>query len=440
MTQVQSLPITVFWMRRDLRLFDNAALYHALKKENPVLCVFIYDKEILLRLENKKDKRMTFIHDTLFEIKKQLNEKGSDLLLIHDSPINAWKGLIEKYEIRAVFSNRDYEPYATKRDKEVSKLLSENGIKLNLCKDQVIFEPNEITKPDGTPYIIYTPFSNKWLAQINSFYLKSYSTKKYHHRLLQVTGFRLFTLDELGFEKVDFEIPVLNLAESIIGHYSETRDFPAIEKGTSQLGLHLRFGTVSIRQLASKALRLNQTFLKELIWREFFMHILFHYPGVENQCFRKEYENIKWRNNEEEFEKWCKGETGYPLVDAGMRELNATGFMHNRVRMVVASFLTKHLLIDWRWGERYFAEKLLDYDLSANVGNWQWAAGCGCDAAPYFRVFNPYTQAEKFDSEGKYIRKWIPELETFNYPQPIVEHKMARERVLKEFKKALEKV
>jgi deoxyribodipyrimidine photo-lyase len=437
MSQTQSLPICIFWMRRDLRLFDSAALYHALKKESPVLCVFIYDKKILDQLENKHDKRVTFIHDTLSQIKKQLNEKGSDLLLVHDSPENAWKKIVSEYNVKTVFANRDYEPYAVNRDKEIAGFLGKNGVKLNLCKDQVIFEPNEITKPDGTSYVVYTPFSNKWLSQINSFYLKSYPVEKYQDNLIKTHGLKFFSLDELGFKKANFEVPPLNLPESLISRYSETRDFPAIEKGTSHLGLHLRFGTVSIRQLASMASELNQTFLKELIWREFFMHILFHYPRVENQCFRKEYENIRWRNNEEEFEKWCNGKTGYPLVDAGMRELNETGFMHNRVRMVVASFLCKHLLIDWRWGERYFAEKLLDYDLSANVGNWQWAAGCGCDAAPYFRVFNPQAQAEKFDSEGKYIRKWVPELDSFDYPQPIVDHKMARDRVLEVFKQAL---
>lgn len=430
MTKIPDTPISLFWMRRDLRLFDNAALYHALKSDYPVLCLFIFDKEILEKLENKKDKRVNFIHNTLMSIKKELQAKGSDLLLLYDTPAEAWKKVIATYNIHAVYTNRDYEPVALKRDKAIFQLLQQNGIKSYTYKDQVIFEPHEVSKADGTTYVVYTPFSKRWLEQLSSFYLKSYPTESYHKRFLKISGLKSLTLQEIGFDTVPFTVPSVRPSDQILQRYAETRDFPGIEKGTSRLGLHLRFGTVSIRQLASKATKLNHTFLKELIWREFFMHILFHYPHVESNCFRKEFEHIRWRNNEQEFEKWCLGQTGYPLVDAGMRELNETGYMHNRVRMVAASFLTKHLLIDWRWGERYFAEKLLDYDLASNVGNWQWAAGCGCDAAPYFRIFNPQTQAEKFDPEGKYIRQWVPELDTFDYPQPIVDHKAARERTL----------
>lgn len=431
--------ISVFWMRRDLRLFDNAALYNALKSGYPVLCVFIFDKNILDKLENKNDARVNFIHNTLLAIKEELVSKGSDLLMIHDAPENAWKKILSEYQVKAVFANRDYEPYAIKRDKQISDVLHQNGIRFNTYKDQLIFEPHEVTKADGTPYLIYTPFSNKWLDRLNSFYLKSYPAEKYHYAFLNISGLKEISLSQLGFLKSESNIPPTNASDTVIKNYAENRDFPALKAGTSHLGLHLRFGTISIRQLATKANKLSAVFLKELIWREFFMHILYHFPHTVDHAFRKEFDNINWRNNESEFEKWCEGKTGYPLVDAGMRELNETGFMHNRVRMVVASFLTKHLLIDWRWGERYFAEKLLDFELSSNVGNWQWAAGCGCDAAPYFRVFNPHTQAEKFDSQEKYIRKWVPELDTLDYPKPIVEHKFARERILKEFKKSLSK-
>lgn len=427
----QKPPISVFWMRRDLRLFDNAALYHALKSGNPVLCLFVFDKNILDKLDNRKDKRLNFIHQTLLALKTELNRKGSDLLLVYDTPENAWKTVLKEYQVTNVFINRDYEPYALTRDKSISKLLNDKGIRLHSFKDQVIFEPNEVTKSDGTPYLVFTPFSKKWLEQLNSFYLRSYPTELYETAFWKISALPTVHLKTMGFEKVEVDFPHTSPSDKTIGDYEHTRDFPAKENGTSRLGLHLRFGTVSIRQLATRANKLNQTFLKELIWREFFMHILYHFPHTVNHAFRKEFDNIQWRNDEADFEKWCEGKTGYPMVDAGMRELNETGFMHNRVRMVVASFLSKHLLIDWRWGERYFAEKLLDFDLSANVGNWQWAAGCGCDAAPYFRVFSPHAQAEKFDASGEYIRKWVPELETFDYPQPMVEHKMARERALK---------
>lgn len=434
-----SSPISVCWLRRDLRLFDQAALYHALKSGNPVLCVFVFDKNILGKLDDPQDRRVTFIYQTLADIKKRLRELGSDLCVKYDTPENAWKSLLKEYPVQAVFTNRDYEPYATRRDRKIGQLLRDNGVAFHTYKDQVIFEPNETTKPDGKPYTIYTPFSKKWLEHINPFYLQSYNCGKYVSAFLQIDGLDFPILGNLGFEDHKFRIPDRETQMLIIKNYHETRDFPALKNGTTHLGLHLRFGTISIRQLASKALKENQTLLKELIWREFFMHIIYHFPEVEHQCFRKEYDRIRWRNDESEFEKWCTGTTGYPIVDAGMRELNATGYMHNRVRMVVASFLTKHLLIDWRWGERYFAEKLLDFDLAANVGNWQWAAGCGCDAAPYFRIFNPQAQAEKFDPKAEYISRWVPELQSAEYPAPMVDHKFARERVLRVYAEGLKK-
>lgn len=435
----ESKQITVCWLRRDLRLHDQAALYHALKSGHPVLCLFVFDKNILDTLPDRADRRVQFIYQTLQGIKKQLNALGSDLCVKHGSPEKAWEEILKEYEVLGVYANRDYEPYAVRRDKKIAAYLKEQGIGFHTYKDQVIFEPNEIFKADGKPYTVYTPFSNKWLDKIDSFYLKSYPVHKYRKGFLPISGLNFPTAGNLGFQFNDFSFPDTQVPDLVFEKYGHTRDFPALHDGTSRLGVHLRFGTISIRELATRARALSETFLKELVWREFFMHILYHFPDTENRCFRREYENIRWRNNEAEFEKWCQGQTGYPIVDAGMRELNATGFMHNRVRMVVASFLTKHLLTDWRWGERYFAEKLLDFDLSANVGNWQWAAGCGCDAAPYFRIFNPQAQAQKFDPHGDYIRKWVPELETFDYPPPMVDHKLARERVLNAYSEGLKR-
>lgn len=440
MDNTTSQEIAICWLRRDLRLVDNAALYHALKSGLPVLPLFIFDKHILDALDDKADKRVQFIYQELTSLKKELQALGSDLLVYYDNPQSAWKNITKEYTVKAVYANTDYEPYAQERDERIKNELSEKKITFNTYKDQLIFEPGEILKSDGNPYVVYTPFSKVWLEKVTEFYLSSYPTEKYNKAFYKTKNRLHFpSLEELGFIESKVSFPPKSVADELIQTYDKTRDFPAKQKGTSHLGLHLRFGTLSIRQLARQAQKNNLTFFKELAWREFFMHVLFHFPHTVNHAFRKEYDRIQWRNNEAEFEAWCKGKTGYPLVDAGMRELNETGYMHNRVRMVVASFLTKHLLIDWRWGERYFAEKLLDYDLSANIGNWQWAAGCGCDAAPYFRVFNPTAQAEKFDPQGIYIRKWVPELETFDYPKPIVDHKFARDRVLKAFKLALEK-
>jgi deoxyribodipyrimidine photo-lyase len=429
--------VNIFWFRRDLRLEDNTGLYHALKAGLPVLPIFIFDTEILDKLESKADARVEFIHRALGEIDSELKQQGSSLLALAGKPADVWKRLIEEYDIAEVFTNHDYEPYALSRDSSVEAILKENGIKFNTFKDQVIFERSEVVKPDGKPYSIYTPYSKTWRAKLNEFEIKDYSITKAEINFHKFSS-NLPAIEELGFKRAGINFPSKEIRKEIIKNYENTRDIPSID-GTSRLSVHLRFGTVSPRGLVKQAMKLNDVWLKELIWREFFMMILYHYPHSAVSSFRPEYDRIKWRNNEEEFEAWCKGETGYPIVDAGMRELNATGFMHNRVRMITASFLCKDLLIDWRWGERYFADKLLDYEMSSNVGNWQWAAGTGCDAAPYFRIFNPASQQEKFDPELKYINKWVPEYGNFGYLQPIVDHKFARERTLNAYKEALNK-
>lgn len=430
--------ISVFWFRRDLRLKDNAGLHYALKSGDPVLPVFIYDTEILDELEDKSDPRVYFIYQTLVTLQEELKEYGSTLYVIHGTPLQTFTKLVKEYEIAAVYTNNDYEPYATKRDKEIQALLKKKGIAFYSYKDQVIFEKDEIVKDNKEPYTVFTPYSKKWLDRLNDFYLKSYPTKKYFKSFLKQPLKQLPSLESLGFKKTSVVFPPSTLSAELAKNYDKTRDFPNI-KGTTHLSLHLRFGTISIRELARKARDLNKVLLNELIWRDFYQMILWYYPRVINESFKKEYDNIKWRYSEKDFEHWCNGTTGYPIVDAGMRELNQTGYMHNRVRMITASFLTKHLLIDWRWGEAYFAKKLLDYDLAANNGGWQWAAGSGNDAAPYFRIFNPHLQTQKFDPEFKYIRKWVPEFEDDSYPKPIVEHQFARQRCLEAYKEALKK-
>jgi deoxyribodipyrimidine photo-lyase len=430
--------ILIFWFRRDLRLHDNAGLYHALKTGLPVLPVFIFDTEILNDLKDKKDKRVDFIYRSIAGMHEELGQKGSTMHVLHGNPLECFKELTERYPIAGVYTNHDYEPYAQQRDEAVKAYLDGRGISFHTFKDQVIFEKDEVVKDNGEPYTVYTPYSRKWKEKLNDFYLSSYPVKKYEKHFLKADPIALPSLRSLGFEETDVHFPSTRLNEQIARRYDETRDLPAVH-GTTHMGLHLRFGTVSIRQLAREVKDLNGTLLNELIWREFFMTILWHFPYVVNGSFKKEYDNIAWRNNKDEFAKWCAGQTGVAIVDAGMRELNETGFMHNRVRMIVASFLTKNLLIDWRWGEAYFAEKLLDYDLSANNGNWQWAAGCGCDAAPYFRIFSPELQTQKFDPQLKYVRKWVPEFESLQY-KPIVDIKASRDRCLKEYKRALGKV
>jgi deoxyribodipyrimidine photo-lyase len=428
--------IAVFWFRRDLRLTDNHGLYQALNSGLPVLPVFIFDPNILGKLSDINDARVSFIYHEVQKIKSETEKAGSSLKVFHALPFEAFRQLTQQYEIAAVFTNNDYEPYAIQRDSAVQTFLKSKGIEFYTFKDHVIFEGGEIRKDNGDPYTVFTPYSKKWKQVLGINPVPEFSSEKYLNRLLKTNPFYFPELKKIGFEPGRIQPPQREIPENIIRDYAKTRDFPAIQ-GTSKLGVHLRFGTISIRELTRKALELSEVFLNELIWRNFFMDILWHFPQVETRAFKPKYDFIAWRNDEKEFKRWCWGETGFPLVDAGMRELNETGFMHNRVRMVTASFLTKHLLIDWRWGEAYFAEKLLDFELASNNGNWQWTAGCGCDAAPYFRVFNPESQQKKFDPEGKYIFKWVPEYGTFRYPQPIVEHSFARERVLSVYKNAL---
>lgn len=446
---------TVFWFRRDLRLHDNAGLYHALQQGGPVLPLFIFDRNILDDLSDKQDARVGFIHRELIKIKEELEKTGSSLLIKYGYPEAVWKELLSRYDIAAVYTNHDYEPYAKARDLAVERLLQEKNIPFHTFKDHLIFEKGEILKKDGTPYTVFTPYSRKWLGKLQEVTslpgeqpgpdtvpeaLLPYPSGKFRDNFIQTAPFDLIAPEEMGFRRPDRDqFPDRQLPENLLKHYKENRNFPARE-GTSRLSVHFRFGTVSIREMARKAWNLSPVYLNELIWRDFYASILWHFPEVEGRPFRKEYENIEWRNDPEDFRRWCEGRTGYPIVDAGMRELNSTGYMHNRVRMITASFLTKHLLIDWRWGEAYFAEKLLDYDLASNNGGWQWAAGCGTDAAPYFRIFNPTTQQQKFDKDFTYIKEWIPEFGTEDYPAPVVEHKLARERCLRTYKRALNSV
>ncbi len=431
--------VSIFWFRRDLRLTDNVGLLKALQGDYPVLPIFIFDEDILAHLP-KNDARVSFIFKTLQNIQKDLVETyNSSLARFYGTPISVLKDLISKFEVQTVYANHDYEPYAKSRDARIKELLEENNIQFQTFKDQVIFEKDEILKKDGTPYVVYTPYKNKWKELFNPSKLKIHRTENYSHNFIKDTNLPEVSLDQMGFTTSTIRVLNFDASPSLIQNYQDTRDFPSKNNGTSRLGPHLRFGTIGIRTIIQKAIaEENEIFWSELIWREFFMQILWHYPYTKDKSFKSKYDRIEWRNNEHEFEKWKNGETGYPLVDAGMRQLNKTGYMHNRVRMVVASFLCKHLLIDWRWGEAYFAEKLLDYDMSANVGNWQWAAGSGVDAAPYFRIFNPTTQITKFDKKLEYINTWVDDLNELTYPQPIIEHKMARERCLKTYKDAVQ--
>ncbi|MBC7465440.1 MAG: deoxyribodipyrimidine photo-lyase [Bdellovibrio sp.] len=428
--------LTLFWFRRDLRLHDNAGLYHALKNNQSVMPIFIFDTTILNKLP-KSDKRVLFIYQVLHRMKQDLQEKGSDLNVYFGDPIVVIKEIFEKNKFKNIYANHDYEAEALNRDSQIEKWAFSKNIDFKTFKDQCIFEKSEVVSDMKKPYSVFTPYKKKWLAQVKPFFLKAYPNEKYEANFLKVSHKSdMPSLQSLGFDDSEFEFPKKSVSKNILIDYAEKRDFPALDN-TSKLGLHLRFGTVSIRTAAREALKLSDVWLSELIWRDFFMQILWHYPHVQKESFRPQYEKVAWRKESLEFKKWCDGNTGYPLVDAGMRELNTTGHMHNRVRMVVASFLTKHLLMHWSLGERYFAEKLLDYDLAANNGNWQWAAGTGCDAAPYFRVFNPETQMERFDPELKYVKKWVPEFGTTKYVSPMVEHKFARDRALSAFKLAL---
>ncbi len=440
--------LTIFWHRRDLRIPDNAGLYHALKAGGPVQPIFIFDREILDQLP-EADARVDFIHRSVTELSAAYQKNGSDLWVFYGKPIEVWKSLLEQEAIGAIYTNRDYEPYAIARDKAVADMATEQSIPFLDFKDHLIFESDEVQKGGGGPYTVYTPYWRRWRARLEdrmstyegkpvSYYLKPYPTEQYVGALHQSADKRdIPSLASMNFSPTQAEIPSTEVSRGLIRTYDETRNFPGIE-GTSKLGIHFRHGTISIREKALRALGLNETFLKELVWRDFYANILQAFPYVVEGPFRKEYAEIPWRNNEEEFEKWCAGTTGVPIVDAGMRQLNETGWMHNRVRMIVASYLTKHLLIDWRWGEAYFAEKLLDYELASNNGGWQWAAGCGTDAQPYFRIFNYDSQQKKFDKDYTYIKRWVPEYGTDKYPgEPLVEHKFGRERALSVYKAAL---
>ena len=431
-------PIAVFWFRRDLRIGDNAGLYHALKSGYSVLPVFIFDPGILERFENRKDRRIDFITGALHELQKHFIGAGSSLAVYHARPLDAFPKLLTEFNVRAVYANHDYEPYATSRDTAVGELLKESGIPFHIFKDQVIFEKDEVKKSDGTPYTVFTPYSNAWKKLLTRETATLYPSQDLLSNLLNINPLHIPSERDLGFLKTGYIYSAPEIDTDIIRNYHIARNFPSLA-GTSRLGPHLRFGTVSIRKLVSTALTLNPVWLNELIWREFFMTILWHFPHVAENSFKQKYDSIIWRNNEEEFGRWCNGMTGFPIVDAGMRELNETGFMHNRVRMITAGFLVKDLLIDWRWGEAYFASKLLDYELSSNNGNWQWAAGCGCDAAPYFRVFSPSEQTRKFDPDLIYIKKWVPELNSPSYLHPVVDHSLARERAVKTYRETLQK-
>lgn len=429
-------PIAVFWFRRDLRSEDNAGLYNALKSGYRVLPLFIFDTNILDRLEAGEDRRIEFISGALGELQKTFTRAGSSLAVFHSDPVDAFRKLLTEFNVRAVYANHDYEPYAVRRDTAVGEFLKESGIHFHTFKDQVIFEKNEVVKSDGTPYTVFTPYANAWKRLFRKEAVLPYPSKDLTGNLLPIAPGAIPSASELGFLKTGYIYSSPEIDTDIIKNYHNTRNIPSLA-GTSRLGPHLRFGTVSIRELVSTALILNEVWLNELIWREFFMAILWHFPHVAENSFKRKYDNIVWLNNEDEFSRWCNGMTGFPIVDAGMRELNETGFMHNRLRMITASFLTKDLLIDWRWGEAYFASKLLDYELSSNNGNWQWAAGCGCDAAPWFRVFSPAEQTRKFDPDLAYIKKWVPESGSPSYPNPVVDHSLARERAVKTYRKAL---
>lgn len=429
--------INIFWFRRDLRLNDNRGLHYCNEADLPFLPIFIFDTAILNKLEDKADARVQFIHNTLATIKEKLQNKGSDLRIYYGDIEEIWEKITQEFSIQGVYTNEDYEPSAIKRDFKVEKLLKKKGITFHSYKDQCIFAKEDILKKDGNPYTVYTPYKNAWLSHLTPKDLASIKAPHIEKKCLKLKKQKMITLQKMGFQKTEVSNQVRSIKRKIINEYKGKRDFPGLD-ATSYLGLHLRFGTVSVRKCAQIAFHSeDHTWLSELIWREFFMQILYHFPHVEKKSFKEKYDGIKWINNKKEFKKWCEGKTGYPLVDAGMRQLNETGFMHNRVRMVAASFLIKHLLIDWRLGEKYFAKKLLDFDLSANNGNWQWVAGCGCDAAPYFRIFNPQTQLEKFDPDLIYVKKWVSEFGTDQYPEPMVGHKSAYQRALMTYKLAV---
>jgi deoxyribodipyrimidine photo-lyase len=422
----------LFWFRRDLRLEDNSALHAALNSGRKVLPIFIFDRQILDNLQDTHDARVTFIYDQLLALKKSLEHRGSTLVILQGDP----ERIFEELRPGHLFANEDYEPYARSRDSRVKAIVHRFGGSFTLYKDHVVLAPEEVLKQDGTPYTVFTPYARAWRQKFVEGMPAGLPSENHLHNLQTTPPLPAPTLRSIGFERSTQQFPSKELKSRILTNYHLHRDYPALE-GTSRLSVHLRFGTVSVRRLAGEANRYNQTWLTELIWREFFQMILWHFPYVVNGSFRRAYDSIPWSNNEEHFDRWRQGQTGYPLVDAGMRELNETGFMHNRLRMITASFLARHLLIDWRWGEAYFALKLQDFELASNNGGWQWAAGSGCDAAPYFRIFNPQTQQEKFDPQAVYVRRWVPEWGSSSYPKPIVDHATARQRALNVYQKTL---
>lgn len=435
-----SQPVNIMWFRRDLRLDDNAALYHALKSDNPVVLIFIFDKNILDDLKEKRDRRVEFIYKYLAEMQQELVKHKSSLEVYYDKPEDAFKKLLEKHTVEKVFTNIDYEPYATDRDAAIGKLLEKHKASLHSYKDQVILDRDEVLKDDGKPYTMYAPYNRRWKAVLTDFHLTPYPTSKYFKNLFRQAEQKIPSLESMGFEAVGDPFPPEEVDKKIIQKYANTRDLPGDEEGTTRLSVHLRFGTISIRQLMALAKKESPRFFDELIWREFYSMVLWHFPQVgKGKAFKPEYDTIQWLDDEKAFTAWCEGKTGYPLVDAGMRQLNTIGYMHNRARLATSGFLIKHLLLDWRRGEAYFAEKLLDYDLSSNNGNWQWSASSGCDASPFFRIFNPTAQAKKFDPKQEYIKRWVPEYDSLEYVKPIVDHEFARQRALEAYRKALKR-
>ncbi len=462
------------WLRRDLRLDDNAALYHALKSGAEVTTVFIFDTAILAPLP-RADRRVEFIHGSVAALKDELQALGSDLLVRHGAADEEIVRMATEEGVSAVYCNHDYEPAAIARDERVAHALKANGIAFHTSKDQVVLERDEVLTGAGTMFTVFTPYSRAWRKVCDGFQLKAYPVRSYFDRFEKRTPEAMPSLTDIGFETTNLASLGIQAGASgaadlfqdflhRIHGYHDRRNFPGI-KGVSYLSVHLRFGTISIRTLARTAMSHGgegaETWVNELIWRDFYHQILWHRPDVVGHAFKKDLDTLAFSTDEAHFKAWCAGRTGFPIVDAAMRQLNETGYMHNRLRMIAASFLVKDLLIDWRWGEAYFAEKLIDFDLAANNGGWQWAASTGCDAQPYFRIFNPVSQSEKFDADGKFIRRYVPELAQLDadsihapwlarpldlasagvrlgetYPAPIVDHAVQREKALKLFKRA----
>ena len=427
--------VSVFWFRRDLRINDNHGLLKALEGDYPVLPIFIFDENILDELEDELDARVSFIHQTLNNLQNQLSKRHKGLKVYYDTPESAWEKVLEEFNVQSAYTNRDYEPYAQSRDKNIYELLKDEEIHFKGFKDHVIFEKDEILTQKGEPYSVFSPYSKNWKSSLTEHTFQHFKSEDKLENLYTINT-NLPELSDIGFKESDISVPDYDLSDSLLKDYKQDRDYPAIN-GTSRLSPHLRFGTISVREVCRQAKEVSEPFLNEIIWRDFYSQVLYHHPKVVTENFRKKYDAVEWRNNEKEFKKWCEGKTGFPIVDAGMRQLNQTGWMHNRLRMITASFLCKDLLIDWRWGEAYFGKKLLDYDLASNNGGWQWAAGTGTDAAPYFRIFNPESQLKKYDPDLKFVKKWIPEYGTEDYPDPIVDHKEARERALSVYKSAI---